>query len=343
MEAGLSDYAVLATGRKDISASEGPTQYIYPNPGLLDLKTPKKVQQQLGDRLVFVPIELDDIVNQEEDGALTKSERWWEEPEDESLLPVSLLMFLRNVHGFLLRYDQWLQETLETLARRMETVADDLHRLKHHCDGLQKSLGRPLSLMGSDFPDVWAALEFLSTDPRVPEDAGIFWQTLHDLQQSVSGLIQAQGIQVEHKDCIEAMESMLTTHATQFEAIHPFLIKITELGNKFMEWEAQQGHSSQVDPWLAQFGNSGQKPIPIVTPMSSPTHGVSALEDSEARLKTLERLVNSLEKRIVGDGVRIGCFLFQSQEDLRVWLVSHVSNNRFGLFLDGVSIFDFLA
>jgi hypothetical protein len=54
-------------------------------------------------------------------------------------------------------------------------------------------------------------------------------------------------------------------------------------------------------------------------------------------------MVISLEKRIVGDGVRIGRFLFQSQEDPRVWLVSHVPNNRFGLFLDGVSIFDFLA
>jgi hypothetical protein len=71
----FSDYAILATGRKDISALEGPMQYIYPNPGLLDLKPPKKVQQQLGDRLVFVPIELDNIVNQEEDCALTKSER----------------------------------------------------------------------------------------------------------------------------------------------------------------------------------------------------------------------------------------------------------------------------
>jgi hypothetical protein len=252
-------------------------------------------------------------------------------------------MFLHNVRGFLLRYDQWLQEPLETLARWMDTVADDLHHLKPHCDGLQKSLGRPLSLMGSDLPDVWAALEFLSTDPRAHEDAGIFRQTLHDLQQSVTGLIQAQGIQMEHKDHIEAMESMLTTHATRFEAIHPFLIKITELGNKFMEWEAQRGRSLQVDPWLAQFGSSGQKPIPIVTPMSSPTHGVSTSEDSEARLSTLERLVNSLEKRIVGDGVRIGRFLFQSQEDLWVWLVSHVSNNRFCLFLDGVSIFDFLA
>jgi len=54
-----------------------------------------------------------------------------------------LLIILHNVRSFLLRYDQWLQEPLETLARWMDTVADDLHHLKPHCDGLQKSLGRP--------------------------------------------------------------------------------------------------------------------------------------------------------------------------------------------------------
>jgi hypothetical protein len=57
----------------------------------------------------------------------------------------------------------------------------------------------------------------------------------------------------------------------------------------------------------------------------------------------LDHLVKSLEKHFVGDGIRIGRFLFQSKEDLRIWLVQHVPDNRFGLFVDAVSIFDFLA
>jgi hypothetical protein len=335
----FADY-ILAAGGEETSATEAPTQYVFPDPGLLALKTPKKVQQQLGDRLLVVPIELDDIVNQDES--------WWEEPEDEYLLPVSLLVFLRNVRGFLLRYDRWLQEPLETVARRMDTVANDLHRLKHHCDGLQKSLGRPLSLMGSDFPDVWAALEFLSADPRTVEDTGNFRQAIQDLQLAVNGIIEAQSHQAENKEHLIVMETLIAMHATRFEAIHPFLVKITELGNKLMVLDAQQARVpppilQPSDPWLNQFGNPSQNTIPVVTPISSPTNAVATSSDNEARFKTLERMVDSLEKCIVGDGVRIGRFLFQSQEDLRVWLVSHVPNNRFRLFLDGVSIFDFLA
>jgi hypothetical protein len=50
-----------------------------------------------------------------------------------------------------------------------------------------------------------------------------------------------------------------------------------------------------------------------------------------------------LGKRTTGDGTKVGRFVFQSKEDLRMWMATHVPNNRFGLFLDAVSIFDFLA
>jgi hypothetical protein len=65
--------------------------------------------------------------------------------------------------------------------------------------------------------------------------------------------------------------------------------------------------------------------------------------DVVVRLNTLEHAVKSLEKCTVGEDTKIGRFLFQSKEDLRLWMVMHVPNNRFGLFLDAVSIFDFLA
>jgi hypothetical protein len=69
----------------------------------------------------------------------------------------------------------------------------------------------------------------------------------------------------------------------------------------------------------------------------------AAAPDVVVRLNTLEHALKSLEKRTIGEGAKIGRFLFQSQEDLRLWMVTHVPSNRFGLFLDAVSIFDFLA
>jgi hypothetical protein len=95
------------------------------------------------------------------------------------------------------------------------------------------------------------------------------------------------------------------------------------------------------DPWTQSFA-----PMPDILPSSSSGSSSSpgpAIQDGEAWLNTLKHLVNSLEKRIVGDGIRIGRFLFQSKEDLRLWIMQHVQNNRFGLFVNAVSIFDFLA
>lgn len=90
-----------------------------------------------------------------------------------------------------------------------------------------------------------------------------------------------------------------------------------------------------MDPWTTSLRqHPNRAPMPDLSP---PT------PDSEARLRKLEFAIKSLEKCIIGDGIRIKNFLFQSREDLQIWLKSHLPNYRFGLFLDAVSIFDFLA
>ena len=96
------------------------------------------------------------------------------------------------------------------------------------------------------------------------------------------------------------------------------------------------------DPWALNFAPlPGSGPGPRRQGFStSPNPDTS---ETDARVRALEHAIKSLEKRIVGDGIRLGRFLFQSQEDLRIWITAHLANHRFGLFLDGVSIFDLLA
>jgi hypothetical protein len=199
--------------------------------------------------------------------------------------------------------------------------------------------------MGSDFPNVWSALEFLAADPRANEDTTDFSQHLRELHQTVRDIEFNQVQQQATVQNIGALEATIGTHNTRFDAIHPILMKLTDLGNKFMEWEIRQSQRAAKekpsDPWLQHLSPQPlMTGVPVVTPPSTPGN---ATVDYEARLRTLKHTIKSLEKRSVGDGVRIGRFLFQSQEELRIWIVSHVPNNRFGLFIDGVSVFDFLA
>lgn len=146
---------------------------------------------------------------------------------------------------------------------------------------------------------------------------------------------------------VYSLETLLTTHEAQFAASHPLLrsvkdlqAKITSLEQKSIAWPALQ---IPQDPWLNNFAmhiTPNAIPAAPVTPDSA---SFSQPLDVGARLCTLEHQLKSLEKRVVGNGIRIGRFLFQSREDLWIWLLANVPSNCFGLFLDGVSIFDFLA
>jgi hypothetical protein len=76
---------------------------------------------------------------------------------------------------------------------------------------------------------------------------------------------------------------------------------------------------------------------------TSPAVGSSNDPDLPARFNSLELKLTQLEKRMVGEGVTIGSFTFQSLDDVKCWCHRNLPTNRFGLFLDGILIFEFLA
>jgi len=55
---------------------------------------------------------------------------------------------------------------------------------------------------------------------------------------------------------------------------------------------------------------------------------------------SLQAQVKLLQQRIVGDGVQIGSKVFQSFDDLRVWVPLKLPTRRYGLFVDAVSLLD---
>jgi len=166
----FADYAAEANVRPSV-ASGSTTKYLFPNPARLELKTPRKAQpfNQAG-YSVDIPVELEEIKNQSDDW--TPTDWWWDQEDSSALSSPSLLAFLQNVRSFLLRYDVWLQEPSELFSHCMDTVEGDLHRLKQHCDALQLSLGRPITLRDSEFPDVWSAIEFILSKEGSSEDLG---------------------------------------------------------------------------------------------------------------------------------------------------------------------------
>jgi hypothetical protein len=263
----------------------------------------------------------------------------------------SLFAFLTNLRMLLVKFEDWLVEPLDTLAKHTSSVEDNLHTLKSHCSGLQSAVGHPVSIANQEFPDVWCAIEFLSSSFNTELSLEDVHKSLHELAVNLDSLQVASTKLSQKFDTLHDLRPMLDKHEARFKAIHPVLTSVKDILQCLTSLEVQVGsgvtfvrRSTPSDPWLLHLGAVGAVPdahVNVIMPTSSPKADGSG--DTVAWLTTLEHTVKSLEKRIVGDGIRIGRFLFQSKEDLRVWQVSHVPGNYFGLFLDGVSIFDFLA
>ncbi len=243
--------------------------------------------------------------------------------DNESLLPAALLDFLRTLRALLMKFDQWAIEPHEIASSRLMVLEDDLHQLKHYMDSIHHSLGTPVTLQGTDFPDVWCALEFLSQSASGQD----FGATVAHVQHSLFNLAQQVG---EVQNGFKSIQSLvhalpaaqeqlsqlavqLHLHEKRFTLIQPLLLSIPKLSEDIAALKTTTCVST--DPWTANFA-----PQPhVIPPSPSGSTPVESTVDAITRLNTIEHAIQSLEKRVVGDGIKIGRFLFQSKEDLRLW------------------------
>jgi len=313
----------------------------------LYLKSPRKIDLDTETHPPVLPVPEEILRIIEQDRAGQENDGWWAEDDNESLLPATLLNFLRTLRALLMKFDQWAIEPHEIASSRLMVLEDDLHQLKHYTDSIHHSLGTPVTIQGTDFPDVWCALEFLSQSASGQD----FGATVAHVQHSLFNLAQQVG---EVQNGFKSIQSLvhalpaaqeqlsqlavqLHLHEKRFTLIQPLLLSIPKLSEDIAALKTTTCVST--DPWTANFA-----PQPhVIPPSPSGSTPVESTVDAITRLNTIEHAIQSLEKRVVGDGIKIGRFLFQSKEDLRLWFVTNVPSNRFGLFLDAVSIFDFLA
>jgi len=333
----------------------------------LALKTPKKARSAAVPDLpsVYVPDGLKEISMQAD--ILAEEYHWWTTNDDDSLLPGSLMQFLRDAREFLANYEQWLVEPHEVASSRLALVEDDIHQMKNFCDGISGNLGRPISFQDMDFPDAWCAIEYIgsmiSSSTSMAEMQRIKG-SIDQMQQDFSRILPIADGWHDHTRAMEAvrtsvktLEAEVSTHTSRFTFMQPILLQIGTITANLTVLTAKvdalqpslTGSAPPVsDPWQRQFNST--RSHSSVAPLPDHPLGLipndpngSAVPDISARLNTLEHALKTLEQRTMGDGTKIGRFVFQSKEDLRMWMVTHVPNNRFGMFLDAVSIFDFLA
>jgi hypothetical protein len=79
------------------------------------------------------------------------------------------------------------------------------------------------------------------------------------------------------------------------------------------------------------------------SPESQVTAFAPSLSEVLAQLNTVQSEMKQLQLRVVGKGVQIANRTFQSFVNVQTWVTTHLPNRRYGLFVDGVSIFEFFT
>jgi len=69
-------------------------------------------------------------------------------------------------------------------------------------------------------------------------------------------------------------------------------------------------------------------------------HSSSKLESS---LLEIQAQMKQLQLCVAGKGVQIANKTFQSFDKVKTWVTCHLPNRRYGLFVDGISIFEFFS
>ncbi len=62
-----------------------------------------------------------------------------------------------------------------------------------------------------------------------------------------------------------------------------------------------------------------------------------------AQINEMQAQIKQLQLRVVGKGDQIANKVFQPFDEVLTWVPCHLQNRRYGLFVDGVSIFEFFT
>jgi len=313
------------------------------------LKTPAKPSTDSdasADIMVYSPRGIRQIL-----ADTTSNDGWWELKQE--YIPDEIMSFLRNVHVFLTDFDHWWKTPLSDNYASITLIKEDLYTLKQKCEHLHLLVGQPMTVCGMDFPDLWSALEYMSTLRRQDTIVSSPQAGIHEELATIRSLVDAvpevlnQYLLIDdfqtHLDSYDlpAIRETLLQYEQRFSIISTAIQQIKAVRNDVQQLQNRLNSTASTQP--TQPRNHPLLQCLQASRPASPATAFAPDADMTARVATVELKLSQLENPLVGEGVTIGSFTFQSLDDVRVWCHRNLTTNRFGLFLDGVSIFEFLA
>jgi hypothetical protein len=153
------------------------------------------------------------------------------------------------------------------------------------------------------------------------------------------------------KDQISQVTLSVKEHEKRFSIIFPILQEFKQSSARSSapasaELLALQNQVESLKQKLARLEQDAwaQMTSPTTNPVALPAVSTTSPPSNfDASILDLKHQVKVLQHRIVGGRVRIGNKVFQSFEDVQIWVKAELPTHRYGLFVDAVSILDFFS
>jgi hypothetical protein len=231
-------------------------------------------------------------------------------------------------------------------------LVQDLQRLHSVAQAHSTSMGQPEEFSGSAPESLWQGLS-----------------AVHESVTSVAATVQAQGnsidtLAVDQSQFTHSMlalesqtEAISSSACTQIAALTLDLralegrfLRLVPILSQMKRGAPQTASSATVDPshvtLTAKVANCEQSLLTLKNRIGELSHLQTSYPAStavESSLKELRVQMKQLQLKVVGRGVQIANKTFQTFEDVKTWVDTHLPNHRYGLFVDGVSIFEFFS
>jgi hypothetical protein len=180
-----------------------------------------------------------------------------------------------------------------------------------------------------------AHLERLSTDVQSCQESLI--STSADLSHQIQGLTSTLAA-LETK--LGVIDKMTKEFDKRFSIIFPILKDARHskaASTHFLEMQQQLQDLSE------KVNSMDQEAWHQISGTSSPTSVTHPPLPGAAYFQDLKHQIKVLQHHIVGGGIKIGTKVFQSFEDVQLWVKAQLPIRRYGLFVDAISILDFFS
>jgi hypothetical protein len=292
------------------------------------LKTPAKSSNLSAeeDIMIYSPRGIRQVVAQAQDTEAVLA-------LDQSSLPKEVTSFLSNVLKFLLDFDHWWKTPLSDTYSSLALVKEDLYTLKQRCKHLHLLVGKPMTIANMDFPDLWSALEFMSTNQRAEKGVQIAINpNLSEEVANMKTLLDAIPEVLHQYLTVDEFKAVMDTYdlSSVQDTLAQFHQRFNVISSVLQQFKTLKADVQKVQTRLASTatgipGHAATRIHPLLQRLqtssrpASPAVGSSMDVDVSARLNSIDLKLSMLENRMVEDGVSIGSFTFQSLDDVRSW------------------------